>query len=369
MRRNNNYNSDPQNRPNNRDAGFNNPEFVQYRPNNGNDANRNFRNNPNMNYNRNNVPPQGMSLKHHVSRAKVIKNKIFNSIIILFLGLIAAFGVVIWFDNTETGNAYHVKENAANVSQGLTAEKVKENKKKKTSYDARKTTSISAQELWRSRKYPASPIGRMSIPSVNIHNPVFEGYGSQMQNLSYGVCTVVPNRQMGGKNNYVLAGHYMGSAAASGGAVLDNLHLTHKNDLIYVTDLTKIYEYKEKSLAYDIKPTQIEVEHNHNNLGMITLITCSDFNTQLYGYGQHRTVAQGVLIKTYPATQANLEQFELTDKVHHSHARPTEQPKGIAKSVQNLSLKRIRLIGATVWALIMAILLFRIWHTPRKRKR
>jgi len=66
---------------------------------------------------------------------------------------------------------------------------------------------------------------------------------TKTKTLEYGVVTCLPDRTMGGKNNYVLAGHYMGSY---GPAVLDNLHLAKIGDLIYVTDLHHIYAYETK---------------------------------------------------------------------------------------------------------------------------
>jgi len=54
---------------------------------------------------------------------------------------------------------------------------------------------------------------------------------------------------------------------------------------------------------------------------MITLITCSDFNTSKYGYGQHRTVVQGDLIAKNKATTHNLIATELTAKPKQSKKR------------------------------------------------
>lgn len=286
-----------------------------------------------------------------------LKRKIVNTVVDLFLGVVIAICAVAIFVNTNLGHSYIVRDNAQRVSQNLTVKKADKNKKTKTSYDARKTKSISAQELWRARKYPAQPIGRMSVPAVNIHNPLFEGFGAQQQNLSYGVCTVLPNRKLGGQNNYLLAGHYMGSFGPS---VLDNMHLMHTGDKVYITDMHKIYEYQSFAKAYNIKPTQVEIENNQGKKRLLTMITCSDFNTQKYGFGQHRTVVQGLLTNVYPATQANLTRYELTNKVVKSAARASAQPK-ITQAYQSLTLKEIEAGACVIWLIIMTWIIFRTW--------
>lgn len=298
-------------------------------------------------------------------RRKSVGEKIVNSLYVIVGILMVIAGLFILFMNSKIGRAYVVKDNGTRVSQHLTAEQADKNKKVKTTYDARKTTSVDTRTLWRDRQYPAAPIGRMSIPAVDIHNPVFAGYGDKLQNLSYGVCTVVPNRPFGVKGiNSVLAGHYMGSY---GPAVLDNLHLTQAGDKIYVTDMHKIYEYAENKMAYDITPRQIEVENNILNKSVVTLITCSDFNPTRYGIGQHRTVAVGELSNVYPASKKNLENFELTDKVStkiiKKHVRKNVQavqPK-TAKIYNKFSFKQIITYTTIFFGAILLICLIKIW--------
>ena len=93
-------------------------------------------------------------------------------------------------------------------------------------------------------------------------------------------------------------------------------------------------------MSFAIKPTQVEVEDNVQDKSMITLITCSDFNTSKYGYGQHRTVAQGDLISKMKATKHNLALSELTAKPKHSKKehqvslKDSKQHKAINKTVQ-----------------------------------
>lgn len=303
-----------------------------------------------------------------------LKSKIWDTVKILFLGALFYLGVTLIFFGSGFGSSYLLEQNAENAATGLTAKKADENKKRKTTYDASKTKSISAARILRSKQIKAYAIGRISIPAVNIHNPLFAGYGDRNQNLEYGVVTCVPGRVMGGANNYVLAGHYMGS---HGPAVLDNLHLAKIGDMVYVTDLHHIYAYEIKSISFAVKPTQVEVENNINDQSMVTLITCSDFNTSKYGYGQHRTVVQGNLVSKIKASEANLESTELTANFKKSAKKrsvslPTKKgqktvqrkeqirSEAAPKFFQNMNFIKIAIIGFN-----LLFCLFLIWNLVR----
>lgn len=293
--------------------------------------------------------------------------KITKTLFSLAIGILFYIGVALIFLGSGWGHSLIVADTARQIGkQELTAKTAKKNAKQKTSYDASKTKSVSSSELWKAKQYPAYPIGRMSIPEVNVHNPLFQGYGSNGQNLSFGVCTVVQGRQMGAANNYVLAGHYMG---AYGPAVLDNLHYVEKGDIICVTDMSNIYLYKAEYKSYDIKPTQIEVENNAGNQRIITLITCSDFNVSKYGFGQHRTVVQGVFVKKLKATKKNLETCELTDKAAKKKAAASatskvtksSMPRVKEKWYQKLTLAQVVGTFSAIWLVVMVISLVKTW--------
>lgn len=304
-----------------------------------------------------------------------LKHKIWATISAIFFGALFYLGVTLIFFGSGFGSSYLVQQNADQATSHLTAKRADENKKRKTTYDASKTKSISTSRVLRSRQIKAYAIGRISIPAVNIHNPLFAGYGDRNQNLEYGVVTCLPNRVMGGKNNYVLAGHYMGSY---GPAVLDNLHLAKIGDMIYVTDLHHIYAYETKSISFAVKPTQVEVENNIQDKSMITLITCSDFNTSKYGYGQHRTVVQGDLVSKVKATKKNLQAMELTDKTSstkkhnvslpakngHKTVKKAEQVRSEAKPrfFQDMNIIKVVIIGFNlIFLLIIVWRLVTIW--------
>lgn len=283
-------------------------------------------------------------------------------------------GLVLLFFGSGFGNSYLMQQNADEATKALTKKDVYTNQKHKTTYDAKKTKSINTANLLKARQTNAYAIGKIAIPAVNIHNPLFAGYGDQNQNLAYGVVTCLPDRTMGGANNYVLAGHYMGSA---GPAVLDNLHLAKPNDLIYVTNLKWIYIYQIKTISFAIKPTQVEVENNINKQRLITLITCSDFNTSKYGYGQHRTVVQGKMIGKIKATNQNLIATELMVKPKKVKAYkqivvPVKKKKIIIKQVKTrVKPKFYQKMNNINWLIIgfnIVFVIFVIWQLVRITK-
>lgn len=268
-----------------------------------------------------------------MKKSKNIENVNKLKSMVKSFGAITALFVGGWllFTGSGVGHSYMVTENTRVASKLVTVKTADKNRKKKTSYNASLTKSIDSKEIWRAKQYPVNPVGRMSIPVVNIHNPLFEGYGDHNQNLSFGVVSSVAGRRLGAPNtNVCYAGHYMGNYGA---AILDNLHYVKPGDVIYLTDMHRIYAYKANSIAFDIKPNQVEVENNQKGKSLVTLITCSDFDINKYGYGKHRTVVQGELIGSVPATKTNLVKTELTDKDNQPSMAKAKKQKRVYNPV------------------------------------
>lgn len=300
------------------------------------------------------------------------KKKIADTLSTIISYTLLYVGVLLIFFGTGLGDIYLMQENTTKANANLTAKKIAQNKKRPTSYNAKKTSSIDTKALLKAKQEPAYAIGRLAIPSVNIHVPVLAGYGENNQNLAYGVVTCLPQRKMGAKNNYVVAGHYMGSAGA---AVLDNLHLAKPGAEVSVTDLRYIYTYQLKTISFSIKPTQVEVENNKHQQRLITLITCSDFNTAKYGVGANRTVAQGVLVKRLKATPQNLVAKELTQSVKTTKTIPKKSPKKKLKK-QIVQVKQIPLeqqmwfmrdVMVAIAAILALLTVARIWRIWTKK--
>lgn len=284
-----------------------------------------------------------------------MENRLYRVGMVIFSMVLFALLAGFFFVNTKVGRSYIVRNNAIRASQQLTAKKAKQNQQADTSFDPTKTHSIGVKQVLQAGNYSAKPIGRMSIPAVNTYNPLFKGFGTQGQNLSYGVCTVLPERALGKDNNYVLAGHYMGGY---GPAVLDNIHEAHSGDHIYVTDMEHIYDYRVNKKYLALEPTQVSVEDNTPHTKLITLITCSDFNQAKYGFGKHRTVVQGVYQRTMPATQANLVKYGVSSEII-----PTKQKQHYQNHrLSNLTLPQITASFAIIWVLVTAALVIKAWR-------
>lgn len=312
-----------------------------------------------------------------------LSTKIINTTLFLLLSIIFYIGIGMIAYGSGIGHSYIVRQNVQKANSRISIKSIERAEKERTSYDASKTESVSASSLWKARKYSANAIGRMSMPELNIHNPIFAGYGDHNQNLSYGVVTTVNNRKMGDMNNYVLAGHYMGNY---GPAILDNLHYASKGDRIYVTNLKKIYVYSVTYKSYSVKPTQVDIENNIPGKSTITLITCSDFNVKKYGFGGHRTVVKGHLIASMPATRKNLELTELTDG-KNKHKKKTKvvvnipNKKNTSKSItikskvkssakakwyQNITFNQLVVGFTIIWLIFVIYNVYSIWKLDKK---
>ncbi|BDR61140.1 class A sortase [Lactobacillus xylocopicola] len=296
-----------------------------------------------------------------------LKNKLRATTRVLLWATLFYLGVTLIFLGSSFGTSYLLQQNTEQASSGLTVNQVDANKRRKTSYDTSKTASISTSKILQAKRQKAYAIGRLAIPAVNIHNPLFAGYGDQNQNLAYGVVTCLPDRVMGGANNYVLAGHYMG---AYGPAVLDNLHLAKRGDRIYVTDLHHIYAYQINRISFAIKPNQVEVENNVKEKSMITLITCSDFNTSKYGYGEHRTVVQGDLISQLKATKKKLQALELTAHPQTTSKQPqvtlpTKKAGRVRSAARPQFFQNTNLISKLIMGFTVIFLLLLCWRIVR----
>lgn len=113
-------------------------------------------------------------------KSNTIKHKVVETLKTIILATMFYVGAALLFLGSGIGRSYMVKQNAQVASKTITVRTADKNKKVKTTYDAKKTKSIDAQEIWRAKQYPAYAIGRMSVPVVNIHNPLFAGFGGQV---------------------------------------------------------------------------------------------------------------------------------------------------------------------------------------------
>ncbi|WP_105956741.1 class A sortase [Apilactobacillus quenuiae] len=115
-----------------------------------------------------------------------------------------------------------------------------------------------------------TPIGKISIPSVNIKLPIYLGLANN--NLLSGVGTMIKGQKMG-LNNYTLAGHHM----KDNNLLFGPLSKVNVNHSIYITNGIHIYRYKIK-LKKIINEYQTKWINENSKKPVITLITCATGN-------------------------------------------------------------------------------------------
>jgi len=139
-------------------------------------------------------------------------------------------------------------------------------------------------------------VGALYIPSADIHSKILAGIDNQ--NLMVGVGTYYQNQQLG-KGNYVLLAHNL---VQSGGS-LGNLPKTTLQQIFYLTDFTKVYEYVAiKNDVVDQSRGDLMAIPTDDQTPIVTLIRCDGgLNTP------KRAVVQGEFLKEYPASEASKE--------------------------------------------------------------
>lgn len=149
------------------------------------------------------------------------------------------------------------------------------------------------------QKAPAS-IGRIAIPAVNLKLPVYNGLGTNGQNLLYGAGTLKPNQKMG-EGNYTLAGHHMSNENILFGPLMK----TKLGQKIYLTDGKKLYTYKIDQRTV-VNEHQIQWINNVPHQKVITLFTCT---TAKAGETQ-RLIVRGHLTKISKVNKQNGNLFQ-----------------------------------------------------------
>lgn len=113
----------------------------------------------------------------------------------------------------------------------------------------------------------AGSIGKIAIPQINLHLPIF--YGLAQNNLMRGAGTMKPNEQMG-EGNYSLAGHHMEDNNILFGP-LANLKVGAK---IYITNGQNVYTYKSTQKVV-VNEDQVQWINDVPGQKLITLVTCA----------------------------------------------------------------------------------------------
>lgn len=218
-----------------------------------------------------------------------------SRIILRVLGIILLIVGVALIFNKQISNQM-IRHNQQSTLNGLNKSKVTENLRKKGMYDFSKVKSLGIAQAARSQvKKTSGAIGALAIPDVNMYLPIMLGMSDDA--MSTGGGTMRADQVMG-KGNYPLAGHYM----TAKGILFSPLEDVKKGELVYLTNLNKVYVYRIY-MKKIVDPTAVWLVDNTKK-NIVTLITCADG-------GKNRWAIRGNLIKTEKANNNNLKVFKL----------------------------------------------------------
>ncbi|KRM36864.1 hypothetical protein FC83_GL002269 [Agrilactobacillus composti DSM 18527 = JCM 14202] len=212
----------------------------------------------------------------------------FSLVLLVLVGLALIFN--------EPIKNYLVAHNGQTKIVRMTKNQIAQSHHQKGQFDFSKVESISATQVVQAATHnDAAPLGKLAIPAVGLKLPIVKGLSDD--SLSTGGGTMKPDQAMG-QGNYALAGHYM----TDKGALFSPLARTQIGQLMYITDLTKVYTYKV-TYKQIVDPTSVWLIADKPNTQLLTLITCADGGT-------NRWCVQGDLVKTQGATKRNLAVFQ-----------------------------------------------------------
>lgn len=132
-------------------------------------------------------------------------------------------------------------------------------------------------------------IGSIIVPNVQMQLPILKGVGNAV--LAAGAGTLKPDQQLG-QGNYALAGHYFENKDI----LFSPLYQAQVGDIIYVTDMTDVYEYKLATKKV-IAATDIYIIDDLPDQTLLTLITCAEKGTK-------RLAIQADFVQSYPIEDA-----------------------------------------------------------------
>ena len=222
------------------------------------------------------------------------KTSVSTILIRVFAVILLIVGLALIF-NEQIGNQM-ISHNQRTALTSLTRKQVDQNQKKKGMYDFKRVKSIGIGQVTKSQIQKTSgAIGALAIPDVNMHLPIMLGMSDDA--MSTGGGTMRADQVMG-KGNYPLAGHYM----TAKGILFSPLEDVKKGELIYLTNLKKVFVYRIY-MKKIVDPSAVWLVNNTPQ-NIVTLITCADG-------GKNRWAIRGNLVKTEKATNNNLKVFNL----------------------------------------------------------
>lgn len=221
-------------------------------------------------------------------------------VIALIVGILLVFNQPIKDEVIRsTGKQYQV----TNISK----EEIKKNEEAPATFDADAVEPISSEAVLRAKlsqkRLPV--IGGVAVPDVGINLPIFKGLSNEA--LLWGAGTMSPTQVMG-KGNYQLASHH----SHREDLLFAPLKYAKAGQMIYLTDLDKIYSYKI-TMVKIVDPSEVKWLDERPGEELVTLVTCDSLA------GLNRIVVQGELTETKAIDQATPEAqkaFSLEQKTY-----------------------------------------------------
>lgn len=180
----------------------------------------------------------------------------------------------------------------------LTKKQVTINRKANTTFNFKQVKPLGIREITQAatNANQLPTVGKLAVPSVALYLPVIKGLSNQA--LATGAATMKAKQKMG-QGNYALAGHYL---VARNQALFAPLERVRLGSSVYLTDLTKIYQY-EVIVKKVVNPYATRLINDVPGEELVTLITCADG-------GVNRLAIQGRLLAIDNATKAKLQLFK-----------------------------------------------------------
>lgn len=223
-----------------------------------------------------------------------------NLFINLLLFILLLIGLILVF-NGPIKNLLVGQMTAENSLKHSTADKIKSNQKKETTFDFDAVEALDFQAVVKSKlnKGDLYTLGGIAIPELQLNLPIFKGVSNY--SLIVGAGTMKPEQQMG-EGNYALASHHMLEKNMLFGPLVNS----EIGQTIYLTDLESVYEYRITRKEY-VEPTRVDVIEDVADKALITLVTCD-------ATGANRLIVQGELHKKTPYSKTSdtiLQAFNL----------------------------------------------------------
>ncbi|MGY3713832.1 class A sortase [Lactococcus petauri] len=176
----------------------------------------------------------------------------------------------------------------------LTHEQMKNNLKKKASFNSEEISPMTTKELvaHQLEDKDMAGIGIISIPDIHLELPIFNGV--TYETMMYGAGTAKPNQIMG-QGNYALASHTIFNeftGAIVNGVLFGNLVYAKSGQEIYLTDKDKVFAYQIDKVSI-VNVSQGTIIDDTKGKREITLYTCTSL------VGTNRLVVHGKLDKQY----------------------------------------------------------------------